>query len=412
MRPEAFPRNFRRVSQRVLLVTHHRSFKTRTAPWRVHGIARVLADRGNEVTILCTADHARSGVHEFVEGGIRWVETPDLLWGRQRSGWDPWNGFHRGRWLKGKKFDLIHAFETRPAVIHPLLSHLRAHPTPLVIDWTDWWGRGGLIVENRPAWYRFLFGGLETYYEEHFRSRADATTVIARGLADRAESLGVPPASIFRMPNGCWPDQLTPTDARQHRAEFDLPADDFLVGFTAMDVTIGFDLVLSAFQLAAARSPNLTLVITGRLLPEHTARIAATKLGSRIRFLGLVPVARYPQLLGCLEAFFLPFTDRPANHGRWPGRINDYLCVGRPVITNAVGEMKQLLSTEPVGRLCAENPEAMAEALLELQADKTLCAELGRHARRLAEGPLSWPVLAHQLEAAYEHARRQFARRL
>jgi len=406
------PHEFSRpMSLRILLVTHHRTFKALGRAWRVGNVARSLAQAGHAVTVLCTADTARRGVRESEVDGFHLVETPDLLWGRQRSGWDPWNAWTRARWLRGRQFDIVHAFETRPSVIHPLLGWLRRHPAPLVLDWCDWWGRGGLIEENRPAWYRLLFGGIETHYEENYRARADATTVIARGLAGRAAGLGVPADSIFWLPNGCWPDDLRPVDSRLHRAALGLPADDFLAGFNALDVTVGFDLVLAGFARAAAQNPRLTLVLTGRLPPAQLARIEAAQLGDRVRSLGFVPAADYPKVLGSIDAFLLPFIDRPANHGRWPGRINDYLCVGRPVITQPVGEMKILLEREPIGRLCAATPDAVAAALLELQSRPELGAAFGRRARELAESTLSWRALGPTLEAAYAHARRAHAAR-
>src|SRR5439155_27006393 len=93
--------------------------------------------------------------------------------------------------------------ESRPATIHPVLGSLRRRPVPLVMDWIDWWAGGGLITEQRPWWYRKIFGGIETWYEEHFRTRADATTVISHGLRDRAVKVGVHAESIFWIPNGC-----------------------------------------------------------------------------------------------------------------------------------------------------------------------------------------------------------------
>jgi len=395
---------------RVLLVSHHRTYKTRI-PWRVEGVARVLAQAGHEVTILCTADHARLARREFSSDGIRFVETPDLLWGRLRSGWDPWNAWQRLRWLARSDFDLVHAFETRPSVIHPLLRRLRRRPAPLVIDWCDWWGRGGLIAENRPAWYPALFGGLETYYEEHYRRRADATTVIARGLARRAEALGAPPASIFRFPNGCWPDRLRPTDPQAHRADFGFAPDELLVGFNALDVTLGFELMLAGFALAAARHPRLTLVLTGRLPARARRALQEAGLAGRARNLGFVPAEAYPRVLGCIDLFLLPFVDRPANYGRWPGRINDYLCAGRPVITQPVGEMKELLERESIGLLCAAEPAALADALLRLAASPEERARCGRRARELAEGPLAWPAYAPVLAAAYACAHDRFRAR-
>ena len=395
----------------VLLVTHHRTFKARL-PWRVEGVARTLAAAGWRVTIQCTADTRRAGGREFTEHGVRWVELPDALHGRQRSGWDPWNAWHRARWLRGRRFDLVHAFETRPAVIHPLLGHLRRTPTPLVIDWCDWWGRGGLITENRPAWYRVLFGGFETHYEERHRWRAEATTVIARGLIPRAVSLGVRPETIFWVPNGCLPDREATAEPARHRAEFGLPADHFVAGFTAADVRLGFAEILAGFEAAADREPRLSLLVTGRHPATVTDALASSRHAARIRQTGFLPFDAYRRALACADVFLLPFLDRPANHGRWPGRINDYLCAGRPVITQPVGEMAALLAAHEIGVLCGPTPNALATSLFELSRDPARCAALGRTARHLAENALHWDNLAPTLHAAYACARaRWLARR-
>jgi glycosyltransferase involved in cell wall biosynthesis len=399
-----------RMTGELLLVTHHRTFKARL-PWRVEGVARTMRDAGWSVTIQCTADTSRTGVREFTEDGIRFVETPDLLHGRQRSGWDPWNALHRARWLRGRRFDLIHAFETRPAVIHPLLRHLRRSPTPLVLDWCDWWGRGGLITEQRPAWYRVLFGACETHYEERHRWRADATTVIARGLIPRARGLGVNGDSIFWVPNGCLPERHQPAAPAEHRAGFGLGLGDFVAGFTAADVHFGWREMLAGFEAAADREPRLRLLVTGRHPPALGHAVVASRHAARIRVTGFLPNDAYPRALACVDVFLLPFLDRPANHGRWPGRINDYLCAGRPVITQPVGEMAALLAAHPIGVLSEPDPDSLARALLGLAGDAERCRSYGRAARTLAEGPLHWRHLQATLSDAYACAARRWQAR-
>lgn len=398
------------MPRRVLLHSHHRLKKVRF-PWRTEGVARALAARGDEVTVLCTADVARRGFTETIEDGVRFVEAPDLLWGRQRSGWDPWGAWQRTRWLQRERFDLVHCFDTRPAVIHPTLALLRHQPMPLVIDWCDWWGRGGLIEENRPAWYRALFGSLETYYEENFRRRADASTVIAHGLLERAVSLGVSRATIFWVPNGCAPDRVPLVEPGRHRAEFELAPDAILVGFNAADVTVGFSLALQSFDRAAATLKNLHLVITGNLPADASAMIARSPFADRIRQLGFLPAGSYTRVLTTMDIFLLPFTDRPANRGRWPGRINDYLSAGRPIITQPLGEMQRLLESERIGVLAHETPADIADAIIALSNDPNRRAELGVNARRLAEGELSWNRLGETLQAAYRCAESRFATR-
>lgn len=392
---------------RLLLVSHHRLFKVRE-PWRVEGFARALARRGHDLTILCTANVERWRRHERTEHGVRFLTSPDLWWGRGRSGWDPWCAWHHRRTLRGLDYDLVHAFETRPATIHPLLAQLRRRPAPLVIDWTDWWGRGGLIVENRPRWYQLLLGGLETHYEESFRTRADATTVIARGLAGRAERLGVPPETIFWIPNGCRPEAVPVVPAPTHRASFGLPVDRFVVGASALDVKIGMDLIIDAVAIAARSRPDVLLMLTGTAADALAERARQAGCGAHVRSLGVVPADRYIAALSCADVFFVPFLDRVANHGRWPGRVNDYLALGRPILTQPVGEMKRLLEAEPVGLLSAEAPAAIAAAIVELRDHADRRAALGAHARRLAETTLSWDALAPTMEAAYACAAQRF----
>ena len=144
---------------RILMITHHRKFKTRG---RSLVMARHLAKRGHTITLIATADHNRTGTTITQEGNVRIVEAPDLLWDRLRSGWDLWGMANRFAFLAKDRqaYDLVHCFETRPATIYPAMAYARRRHLPLLTDWNDWFGRGGLIEVLRPAWYRFLFGGI------------------------------------------------------------------------------------------------------------------------------------------------------------------------------------------------------------------------------------------------------------
>jgi len=259
---------------KLLLVTHHRR---RKEAFRSGHLGRQLAKCEHEVTLLCTSNKARFGIKEYDEDGVHYVEAPDLLVGNLRSGWDIWDIFNRARWLGNRDYDLIHAFDTRPATIHPILWHLKKRPTPLVIDWCDWWGRGGPIKEQRPFWYRPVFGPLETYYEEHFRTLADGTTVISHALGERAATLGVPPDTIYWVPNGASGDEVKPVDSGIHRAKFGLPENACLLFDAALDVTIGIELVLNAIKIAARTCPRLLMVMTGGKGRKLTAK--AERLG-------------------------------------------------------------------------------------------------------------------------------------
>jgi glycosyltransferase involved in cell wall biosynthesis len=392
----------------LLFVTHHRRLRlfARGDPW-----ARELTRRGYAVTVMCISQSRRFRLLETRSDGVLYVEVPDLLPGILRSGWDPWDTLRRILYLRGKRFDLIHAFETRPATIYPVLSMLREARVPLVIDWIDWWGRGGLIKDRRPGWYRVLFGAMETWYEEHFRTRADHSTVISSALARRTVGLGVPPDCVTVIHGGVDPQFFRVQPSGLHRARFGLPANSFLAYFSALDAVMDLQLVLTAFKRALAGGANMLLVMTGHMPTRFDWHVQRVGLAGRIRHLGYLPYHELPNALSCADVFLLPFSDTVSNRGRWPHKVGDYMACGRPTVSNPVGDIRGLFERERVGLLADPTPEAMAEAIVRLHDDPELRRELGARARQVAETQFAWPRIVDQVEEVYRSVMERWKRR-
>lgn len=386
------------MSVNVLYVTHHRRQKVfaRAGAW-----ARELARRGHAVTLICIANHERWRLMESWHEGVRYIETPDLLPGQLRSGWDAWNMLRRMLWLRGASYDIVHAFETRPATIYPVLRILRRCPARLAIDWNDWWGRGGLIEERRPSWYHTIFGGIETWFEEHFRPRADHTTVISTALAERAAGLGIPPDRITVISGGVDPGVFRNQECQAHRSRFGLPADRFIALFAAADGVMDLDLVLETLAAARKPVPELLLVMTGHRPAGFDQRVQDAGVTHHVRHLGYLPYGDLPDALSCADVFLLPFTDSVANRGRWPHKIGDYMACGRPTVSNPVGDIRPLFEQESVGILADPHPAAMSAALAKLRSDAALRQQLGARARQVAETRFAWPGVVDRVEAVY-----------
>jgi hypothetical protein len=100
----------------ILMIGHHRKYRNTT---RAQAIAKHLVLRGHKITLLVTANERRFGIVESEWDGIRVIEAPDLLWGRLRTGWDPWNLAWRIAYLRKdtSPYDPVHCFETRSTTI-------------------------------------------------------------------------------------------------------------------------------------------------------------------------------------------------------------------------------------------------------------------------------------------------------
>jgi glycosyltransferase involved in cell wall biosynthesis len=387
---------------KLLYITHHTKSRIVARP---ENLAKRIAQRGHDVTLLCISDSARIGVKESFANGIRYIEMPDLLPGKLRTGWCPWDALNRWLWLrKNFNFDLIHAFETRPATIHPLQLMRRNKKIPLVIDWIDWWGRGGIITTNRPKWYQVLFGPFETFYEEYFRTMADATTVICTALGHRAEGLGVHPDSIFKVPIGADTENIPFISPLEHRAMFGFAPEDKIALFSAMDAVMDVELVFNAAIKVKAVCPEFKLVMTGNGAEQLNELAHSKGISTFFTHLGRLPQAEFVKALTCADVFLLPFADKIYNRGRWPCKIGDYLAAGRPVVSNPVGEMRELMQKHEVGVLTDFTPEAFAAGILEILNDPAKAQAIGETARKTAETVLAWDGIINELERAYKFA--------
>ncbi|VGO12156.1 hypothetical protein PDESU_00707 [Pontiella desulfatans] len=386
----------------LLFVCHQRRFKADLRPGR---LARFLAERGHHVTLLCIADHAKFRMKKYMQDGVCFIETPDLLFGSLRSGWDPASVLRR-RTMLGKLgvFDLVHVFETRPATIYPVLRFLKKHPAPLVIDWIDWWGRGGIITTNRPKWYQVLFGPFETFYEEHYRTLANATTVICTALGHRAEGLGVHPDSIFKVPIGADTEAIPFVDPATHRSAFDFLETDRIALFSAMDAVMDVELVFSAAKRVHAVCPEFKLVMTGNGAERLTQQAKAFGIGDFFVHLGRLPQEQFVEALTCADVFLLPFADEIYNRGRWPCKIGDYLAAGRPIVSNPVGEVRELMQKHQVGILTDFDSDKFAEGIKNVLEDLDQSRSMGQNARHVAENELAWDGILDELEHAYGYA--------
>ena len=352
---------------KILFICHHTASRSKH---RQMNIARYLSSQGHKVTLMVTSEDNRIFGNTTYIDGIKVVQTPDLLVGRLRRGFDIYNTIWRSLYiLKNlQNFDIVHLFETRAVTIFPGLLFKLRKKVPLFIDWVDWWGDGGLISVNRPAWYQFTFGYIESFFETYFRRFGDVNTVISSGLKTRATNLLGEDKAVVKLRQGVNTEEFMDIGIATARAKLNVDNDAKIFGFASQDSFYDFkylfntlDDLLNSIQIL----PNIKFLVTGHIPDEIKSEISTRKLKEYFIFTGFVSNEDYPAYLSACDYFILPFPKTNYNLGRFPNKFGEYISIGRPIVTHSFGSIKEFENSK-IGYFASAEAVSLADECIQL----------------------------------------------
>jgi glycosyltransferase involved in cell wall biosynthesis len=391
----------------ILMLSHGKG-----SYYRARGYAEHLVERGYEIEIVTISEHnLLRPVIEKIKG-VRIIHSPDLLWGRLRTGWDPWDCVWRILRIIRNRPDLIKCYDTRPVTVVPAFALKRLLKVPVVMSWGDWWGKGGTAAERSVGWsHRLeqLFLPIETFFEESFHCRADGLIVLSQALRERAIELGVPESKIRVILPGVDSERVRPGDRIRARQALGVPQNCFLYGYAGSLFTRDGELLVEAHRRVIERVPNATAVLIGhtRFRPAENASRNVISTGGKLSY------ERVLQWFAACDVLLLPLCNSVANRGRWPSKIAEYMAAGRAVVATAVGDVPALFRDASPGVLTAADPQSFAEGILKMYANADR-DEMGRRGREIACQQLGWILQTNYvqefLEQVYEQAQSAFPR--
>ena len=372
--------------------------------YRARGYAPHLVRRGYQVEIVTISQRNRwRPLVEEIEGA-RVIHSPDLLWGRLRTGWDPWDCAWRMLDLLRRPVDLIKCYETRPVTLLPAFALKRLLKVPVVTSWGDWWGRGGTTFERSTGWSHQLdrvFSPVETFFEESFHRYADGMIVLSEALRKRAVALGVPDEKIRTIIPGVDLERVRPGDRAAARQALGIPQDRFLYGYAGKIFPRDAALLMEAHGKVAAQVPDATVVLIG----HSNYRGGEGRPSAVITTGGGLSYSTVLQWFAACDVMLLPLADSVANRGRWPSKVAEYMAAERAVVATAVGDVTRLFTDGRAGVLTAPDASSFAEGILRLYGDSKREA-MGRTGRAIAREQLQWSTQADRiqdfLECVYE----------
>lgn len=384
-----------------ILVLTHGQYVTKGLP-KVIEMTESVAALGHAVTLVATSRTRRFRSERFARDGVRTVLAPSVLWGRLRQGADPIDLLWRLAMLRRERFDVVHAVDSRPTVILAALAVVRRSRCPLVIEWSDLFGRGGTIAERSGRLYAATLGHVETFFEERFRHRADAAIATTSLLVRRLVAMGYPEERIHLQRYGCDTRRYRPQPPAEARQRLGLSPDATILCYAGTLYPADARLLLDALALVSPPDgARLQTVLVG----EHRidSRLAA-RLG--VLLPGRVPdFATVHDYLSAADLCLVPMRVSLANQGRWPSKVSDYFNAGRPVVATKVSDFEALYREHDLGFLADQDtPQGLADALQQAFAQRHRWEEIGQACRRFAEAELDLTRLAAERVSAYVSA--------
>jgi teichuronic acid biosynthesis glycosyltransferase TuaC len=190
---------------------------------------------------------------------------------------------------------------------------------------------------------------------------AGGLLAVSAALKRDMAALGMPEEKIRVHHAGVDLDRFRPVDRAAEKARLGVPG-PLLVAPGALIPIKGQSLAIEAL----ARVPDATLLIVGDGPDRKRLQALASRLGlgGRVRFLGGLPHAEMPALLGAADVMVLP-SEREGLANVWL----EALACGTPLVISDVGGAREVLDRPEAGRLVPSEAGAIAAAVRALLAE-------------------------------------------
>jgi len=382
----------------------HQYFKTRegSGGTRSYEMAKYFVDHGHQVTMVhALTDKSKSPLTgPYVNGRRRGsVDGIDLIEFNLASS-NKSNFLQRAlvfisfslrsiRVVFEEEFDIVFATSTPlTAGIPGIVMKLFGKRKPFVFEVRDLWPelpREMGVIKNKVALW--AMGVLESLSY----NKADACVALSPGIKEGIEAkLKDKSTPVYLVPNGCDLDFLKP--GKELKSNIPTIQDtDFVAIFTgAHGMANGLDSALDAakelIRKGYGQQIKLVFVGDGMLKARLIERAKAENLANCV-FLDPVPKNKLLTYMHAADVGLMLLANVKAfYYGTSPNKFFDYISVGLPILNNYPGWLAGMIQENDCGLVVPPaNPEAFANALIDLYERKEQLPAMGQNARNLAE---------------------------
>jgi colanic acid biosynthesis glycosyl transferase WcaI len=271
----------------------------------------------------------------------------------------------------------------------------------LLVGLSGWWlarcNGVPFVLEVRDLWPESLAAvGVSNHNSLLHRSLAriagflyrscDRLVVVSPAFKDYlVEHWQVPEDKIFVVENGVETSLFSPLAPNAALRRKLAAEKKFVASYIGtMGNAHGLETLLEAATLLRERAPQVLFLLVGEgAEKERLISLARSRGLANVRFIGQQSRERIPAYIAASDACLVLLKKAELFKTVLPTKMLEFMSCARPVILGVDGHARKVMEQANAGIFVTpEDPAALAEAVMQLAADRALCESLGRNGRQ------------------------------
>lgn len=186
------------------------------------------------------------------------------------------------------------------------------------------------------------------------------------------------------MPSGANTDLFIPLNKNHCRVQLEFDKHSKIIGFAGTLLNHqGIDILIKAATSVIKKIPEAIFLVIGEGPSKNNwiDLVERTNLNQHFIFAGQIPYEDLPTWLGATDICLAPFLNSAGY--RSPVKIFDYMACGKPVVASKLNGTTDLFrDSSAILLIEPENPNILAEKIIELLNDKNKARRMGERGRK------------------------------
>lgn len=296
---------------------------------------------------------------------------------------------------RAHKYDLVLVTSTPLTVALPAIAAKLIAGRKVVFEVRDVWPDAAIdagVLKN------LVLITIARFLEKAAYACSDHIVPLSSGMLKRIERKGIGTRKMTMIPNCSDTTVFHPQiQSGGLRKQYDAEGKFIVLYSGAVNLANNIEYLVQVAEKMKEQADVLFWVVgKGNLFDYLEAEIRKRGLKNLILH-GLQPRENIPYFAAAADAGLVTFIPEPVYYENSPNKFFDYIAAGLPVLFNRTTWLEEYLDSYKNGIVCdPQDPQDMADCIMELKNDSAKCKKMGAQSRKLAEDVFSRDTMAEK----------------